>query len=241
MKQQIVVGVGMFATIAFLVGPGAIGWDGQPRGKGGGKPQGETGVVEPPADLAATGGDGFVRLTWKPPPSGSAVSRYYVLRGLTRGGPYALIAEAAASQSEYRDAGLPNCVQQFYVLRSVADDGTQSGPSREVGVRPEGPPPGPPAGLEATSPSPGVVRLRWNQSAEQTVVEYLLYRSRVKGDLGKNIAKVPRNVTTYVDNFPPEPPESGGPWYYAVRARNACEKLGPACEQIRVSPYLKSF
>ncbi|MBI3268480.1 MAG: fibronectin type III domain-containing protein [Planctomycetes bacterium] len=188
----------------------------------------------PPVGLSAKPGNASVRLSWSPPPRADGVAAHRVLRRRTAGEAFIVIAEVPGEIASFLDTRLPNCVAQRYALLAVTSTGEESAPSAEVSARPEGPPPIAPAGLTAAFQG-GVVRLAWKPNPEPTVKEYLLYRLRSPGSPGILLATIPRATTHYVDG----PGFDGGspaPWYYALRARDRCERLSALSEPVRPGP-----
>lgn len=92
--------------------------------------------VAPPAapnGLVARAAGGKVALTWEAPP-GERIARYEVYR-YTRGQEPVKAGTVPAGQPlRLEDAGATRGQLNFYFVRSVAANGAESGPGREVGV-----------------------------------------------------------------------------------------------------------
>ena len=85
--------------------------------------------LAPPTNIVAFGGNGQVKLSWTPDPSGISVN---VLRGAVPGGPYPIaVASNATSTSVVDNVGITNGTLYYYVLQSVGATST-SGDSVEV-------------------------------------------------------------------------------------------------------------
>lgn len=87
----------------------------------------EVQVLAPPEDGAAT-------LSWAPVTQPLPAVSYLVFRGPAADGPFTQIAQADAAT--YRDTGLPNGVEVYYVVRSVASGGQVSPDSTPVRALP---------------------------------------------------------------------------------------------------------
>jgi hypothetical protein len=79
-----------------------------------------TGVVlGAPSNLVAVGGVKSVALSWSAP-AGTAPDGYAVYRSANQGGPYAKVADVAASPTSYTDGGLADSTAYCYLVRSKA-------------------------------------------------------------------------------------------------------------------------
>src|SRR5205807_1012092 len=105
-----------------------------------------------PQNLAATGGNAQVTLTWQAPASdgGSPIANYKIYRGTTSGSE--TLVATIGNQLSYSDGGLTNGVTYYYQVSAVNNVG--EGPrSNEASATPTAPatPPGAPQGLVATA------------------------------------------------------------------------------------------
>ena len=89
-------------------------------------------IPEPdvPANVSALSGDGQITLSWD---ASANATGYQVMRALSGGGAYALVASPSATHSV--DAGLTNGVEYFYVVNAVGAGGTSDN-SGEVSAIP---------------------------------------------------------------------------------------------------------
>jgi hypothetical protein len=126
----------------------------------------------PPANLAATAGDGQVLLDWDP--SGGAAS-YNVKRSTARGGPYAIIASGVTATS-FTDNAVVNGTPYYYVVSAVNSLG-ESANSSEVAATPgQAFPPDSPTALQAIPTAKKRINLNWTQSVSPAIVQNRIYR-----------------------------------------------------------------
>lgn len=76
-----------------------------------------------------------VQLLWTAA-SGGAPGGYAIYRGTVAGGPYVKIAQVPAGQLGYLDRPLPNGTTQYYVIRPLALNGTESCQSNQASAMP---------------------------------------------------------------------------------------------------------
>ena len=88
-----------------------------------------------PTDLAATGGNKLVNLTWTAN-SESDLAGYNLYRGTTLGGPYIKVNTPLITGTSYTDNNLTNGTPYYYVLRAVDSSTNESGNSSEVAATP---------------------------------------------------------------------------------------------------------
>src|SRR5438093_6269232 len=115
-----------------------------------------------PQNLAATGGNAQVTLTWQAPASngGSPITNYKIYRGTTSGGE--TLVATIGNQLSYSDGGLTNGVTYYYQVSAVNNVG--EGPkSNEASANPTAPAtqPGAPQDLDATA-GDATVTLTWS-------------------------------------------------------------------------------
>src|SRR5206468_3104191 len=133
-----------------------------------------------PQNLAATGGNAQVTLTWQAPASngGSPITNYKIYRGTTSGGE--TLVATIGNQLSYSDGGLTNGVTYYYQVSAVSNVG--EGPrSNEASATPTAPatPPGAPQGLVATA-GDATVTLTWSAPSSNggsPITNYRIYRS----------------------------------------------------------------
>jgi hypothetical protein len=105
----------------------------------------------PPGNLAATAGVGQVALTWT---AALGATSYNIKRSITNGGPYATIANQAATA--YTDAAVTNGTTYYYVV-STLRGATESANSSQVSATPNAP-----VSLSVSAPpGAGQVTLSW--------------------------------------------------------------------------------
>ena len=89
----------------------------------------------PSARLATGPENHAVSLTWDPVLLPLPAARYHIFRAAAAEGPFSLVGETA--QTYFRDANLPNDVNQFYLLRAIASGGQISADSRALQATPQ--------------------------------------------------------------------------------------------------------
>ncbi len=175
---------------------------------------------------------GRVDLTWR---LGSGATSYRVLRSVSSGGPYELVAEVPGTSRSYSDLGVEDGTRYYYVVVSVNEHG-QSPPSNEVVAVPpadipalpttptefEGHPDSAVFGQSGTAE--GRVVLAWNHIAGAE--DYLLRRGTQPGVY---TGQVPIRQNTFIDLGRPV----GAPTYYQLVARNRQGESQPT-QEIRV-------
>ena len=114
----------------------------------------------PPTNLAASGGNQQVSLTWT---GSNGATSYNVKRGTTSGGPYTTVASPAGTS--YTDSSVTNGTTYFYVVTAVDSTGESSN-SNQASATP-GAIPAAPAGL-TTSAGNQQVALSWTASSGAT-------------------------------------------------------------------------
>jgi fibronectin type 3 domain-containing protein len=161
-----------------------------------------------PANLAATGGNAAVALSWA---ASSGAARYHLKRSTTSGGPYSEIAVPISTS--FNDLGLANGTAYFYVI-SASNSTGESGNSPQVSATPVAPVtiPATPGGFSATAGN-GQVALNWNASTGAT--SYNVKRSLSSGGPYSPLLNVMSNahIDTAVLN--------GNTYYYVVSAVNS--------------------
>src|SRR5947208_1645421 len=185
-----------------------------------------------PQNLAATGGNAQVILTWKAPASdgGSPIANYKIYRGTTSGSE-TLIA-TIGNQLSYSDGGLTNGVTYYYQVSAVNNAG--EGPkSNEASATPTAPatPPGAPQGLGATA-GDATVTLTWSAPSSNggsPITNYRIYRGTASG--GETLKATIGNVLTYTDTTV----TNGVTYYYQVSAMNGAGE-GPRSNEASATP-----
>ncbi|MCU0799165.1 MAG: fibronectin type III domain-containing protein [Candidatus Thermoplasmatota archaeon] len=102
------------------------------------------GLPDPPVDLKAVPGDGYVQLSWSKPvkDGGSAIMRYFVLRGTDQTSWEEFNEVVNISSTSYNDTKVENGITYKYVVRAMTSIGF-SGPSSVVNAIPLGVPSAP--------------------------------------------------------------------------------------------------
>ena len=169
------------------------------------------GIPNPPGNLSAKPGNGFVFLSWSEPSydGGYNITEYRIYRG-NHSGDEVFIASVSGANLSYNDSEVINNHTYFYYVTAVNSEGESAG-SNEVNATPCYPPTAPE--LTAIFGS-GYVFLHWNES-DSNVAYYRVYRGLAPGDESL-IAELNGSHTTYVDsNVTP-----GLRYYYYIVAEN---------------------
>src|SRR5947208_1241415 len=185
-----------------------------------------------PQNLAATGGNAQVTLTWQAPASngGSPITNYKIYRGTTSGGE--TLVATIGNQLSYSDGGLTNGVTYYYKVSAVNNAG--EGPqSNEASATPTAPatPPSAPQGLGATA-GDATVTLTWSAPSSNggsQITNYRIYRGTTSG--GETLKATISNVITYTDTTV----TNGATYYYQVSAVNSAGE-GPRSNEASATP-----
>jgi len=195
---------GFISLLLALLQAGCGGYSNGGRGNGGG---GGSNAPSIPSGLTASAANAQVNLTWN---ASSGATAYYVKRSTTTGGPYTQIA--APTGTSYADNSVTNGTKYYYVVSAYNSYG-QSANSAEVNATPTAPPPpGAPAGLQAT-PGNTQVSLSWTASTGAT--SYHVKRSTTSGGPYTQVS------APTVANFADTSLTNGTTYYYVVSALNA--------------------
>jgi FlaG/FlaF family flagellin (archaellin) len=164
-----------------------------------------------PTNLAATGGNGQIVLTWTA--SGGATS-YTVKRASFTGGPYTDFVQPGIAGTTYTNTGLVNGTTYYYVVSASSANGESSNSAEKSATPQTPPPPAAPTGLTATASSTQVV-LTWTASSGAT--SYTVKRSLTAGGPYTNFVQQNITGTTYTNTGL----VNGTTYYYVVTASNA--------------------
>src|SRR5437660_1780729 len=185
-----------------------------------------------PQNLAATGGNAQVGLTWQAPASNgdSPITNYKIYRGTASGGE--TLVATIGNQLSYSDGGLTNGVTEYYQVSAVNAAG--EGPrSNEASATPTAPatPPGAPQGLSATA-GDATVTLTWSAPSSNggsPITNYRIYRGTSSN--GETLLATIGNVLTYTDTAV----TNGVTYYYQVSAVNGAGE-GPRSNEASATP-----
>lgn len=172
-----------------------------------------------PANLAATGGNAQVSLSWN---AASGADTYSVHRSTVPGGPYGTIASNLTNTS-HLDTTVSNGTTYYYVVSGFNEAG--EGPdSSQASATPQVPqlPPAP-TGVSAMSPGKKKITVTWNAVAGAT--SYTVKRSTTSGGPYTNAG------TTTSTSFTNTGLTSGVTYYYVVSATNT-QGQGPNSAQV---------
>jgi carboxypeptidase T len=176
-----------------------------------------------PQGVAAAGsGDNAIDVSWQ---ATANADQYRVLRSLTSGGPYTVVATVPGSQLSYHDTPVSGIATYFYVVRAV--QGCDSGNSAEAQAATTGPcivgPTFPGlASVQNAAASTCALNLTWPAATTRCGggVTYGVYRSTtspfVPGPLNLLVSGL--SGTSFVDH---DALANGGTYFYIVRAVDA--------------------
>ena len=177
-----------------------------------------------PKNVAASGGDSVVALTWDVVMTKSDGSLhqgfvgYLVYRG-TETGKHddAPLNREPAAAGAYQDTTALNGTKYYYRVRSVDSPvrpWQESLDSSEVSALPRDmTPPDPPVNITVV-PGVGRVFLTWNENKERDLAGYHVYRSPKSGGQPERLTDKPLNRTTFSD----ETARAGATYYYTITA-----------------------
>jgi fibronectin type 3 domain-containing protein len=183
---------------------------------GGGNGGGGSNTPSAPTGLTASAANAQVNLTWS---ASSGATAYYVKRSTTSGGPYTQMATPTATS--YADNSVTNGTKYYYVVSAYNSYG-QSVNSAEVNATPmAAPPPGAPAGVQATAGN-AQVNLTWTASAGAT--SYHVKRSTTSGGPYTQVS------APTAANFTDTGLINGTIYYYVVSALNSAGESANSSE-----------
>src|SRR6184192_903378 len=188
-----------------------------------------------PQNLAATGGNAQVTLTWQAPASngGSPITNYKIYRG---GAPSTeTLLTTVGNVLTYTDSAVTNGVTYYYQVSAVNSPG-EGAKSNEASSTPNAPPPPPtppsaPTNLVATGGN-AQVTLTWQAPASNggsPITNYRIYRGTSSN--GETLKATIGNVLTYTDTTV----TNGVTYYYQVSAVNAAGE-GPRSNEASATP-----
>src|SRR2546421_200467 len=188
-----------------------------------------------PQNLAATGGNAQVTLTWKAPASdgGSPVTNYKIYRGVAPGSE--TLKTTVGNVLTYSDTPVTTGLTYYYQVSAVNAAG--EGPrSNEASAVPSAPPPPPsppsaPTNLVATAGN-AQVGLTWQapgSNGGSAITNYKIYRGTTSG--GKTLIATIGNQLSYSDGGL----TNGVTYYYQVSAVNNVGE-GPRSNEASATP-----
>ena len=182
-------------------------------------------LVQPaiPEGVAAVGaGDNAIEVSWR---AATNADQYRVLRSLTAGGPYTVVATVPGTQLSYHDTPVSGTATYFYVLRAV--QGCDSGNSAEAqgattGACAVGPTFSGLASVQNAAASTCALNLTWPAASTRCggSVTYRVYRSATSPFVPSpgNILVSGLSGTSFSDH---DALANGGTYSYIVRAVDA--------------------
>jgi fibronectin type 3 domain-containing protein len=188
----------------------------------------------PPTSVVLTGGASgqTVSLTWTAatdPESG--LSGYQILRGLTQGGSKTLLAQTSSASLSYADQATAPSTTYYYQVAAVNGDGLAGELSNEVAATTEDAPPAAPTGFVAQA-GDSVVTLDWNDSAENDLAGYHVYRGPSGDGPYTRLTMTLAATSAYVDSTV----SNGVTYFYVVTAVDAGGFESPASNVVSATP-----
>ncbi|TLZ86118.1 MAG: fibronectin type III domain-containing protein [Methanobacteriota archaeon] len=188
-----------------------------------------------PQNLAATGGNAQVTLTWQAPASdgGSPITNYKIYRGVAPSTETLLTT--VGNVLTYTDGAVTNGLTYYYQVSAVNSPG-EGAKSNEASATPSTPPPPPtppsaPTNLVATAGN-AQVGLAWqapSSNGGSPITNYRIYRGTSSN--GETLLATIGNVLTYTDTAV----TNGVTYYYQVSAVNAAGE-GPRSNEASAAP-----
>src|SRR5437773_306701 len=188
-----------------------------------------------PQNLAATGGNAQVTLTWQAPASdgGSPITNYKIYRGLAP--TTETLLTTVGNVLTYTDSAVTNGVTYYYQVSAVNSPG-EGAKSNEASATPNTPPPPPtppsaPTNLVATGGN-AQVGLTWQAPASNggsPITNYKIYRGGAPST--ETLLTTVGNLTSYSDSGV----TNGVTYYYQVSAVNNVGE-GPRSNEISATP-----
>ena len=194
-------------------------------------------ALEPPAAFTLSDfGLREVVLTWTPPPDRAL--QYRVERAEALEGPFATVATLPAARGTFTDAGqrnapLEDAANYYYRLVAIDRVGLESEPSA-VQESMTAPPPDPPAGLQAETPAARAVRLEWEASASDGVVNYLVERALSEDEPVFAEAGETADTSFAEGGTAASPLRDDTAYLYRVRAVNRVGAAGEPSEPVEI-------
>lgn len=174
-----------------------------------------------PESLAATPGDGEIKLSWQPVSAlmdGSKLPgeiSYQLYR--SSGGKELIKLGEPLFATSYVDRPLVNGQKYFYAVESLMafrGEQVQGGRSAKVSAVPvDMTPPLAPTGVAAVATGVGV-KIFWDKSPEADIGGYRVYRRKADGDSYESLGKVEPQFNLFVDSTG----KKGTRYYYSVTA-----------------------
>src|SRR5438552_56762 len=188
-----------------------------------------------PQNLAATGGNAQVTLTWQAPASdgGSPITNYKIYRGLAP--TTETLLTTVGNVLTYTDSAVTNGVTYYYQVSAVNSPG-EGAKSNEASATPNQtpPPPSPPSAPQNLVATGGnaQVTLTWQapgSNGGSPITNYRIYRGTSSN--GETLKATIGNVLTYTDTAV----TNGVAYYYQVSAVNAAGE-GPRSNEASATP-----
>jgi len=162
-----------------------------------------------PDNLSATPSKNAVDLEWLPPINPD-VSGYRIYRSLKSDSEYSNIAQLPTGAISYSDTDVKKGITYYYVVTAISSSDQESTYSNEVKSS-SGAAPSSPKNLSFKITS-GKPVLHWEDSADEDITGYRIYRNSTGESPWTPIATVDKSVQSYTD------PDTydGNTYYYTV-------------------------
>jgi fibronectin type 3 domain-containing protein len=189
-------------------------------------------IPTPPRNLQALAGNNFVNLFWDPPISdgGSMILRYNIYRG-NGSGNETYFNNVTRTTFLYNDTSVINGETYYYFVKAE-NTYSESLPSQELEMTPEGPP-SQPLGLQANASS-GYILLSWQPPANNggfPIYGYVVYRGENSTNL--TFLVIVGELNTYYNDTSVT---NGVEYFYYVVAFNDLGE-SPSSNLVNATPY----
>ncbi|MDX1389606.1 MAG: C25 family cysteine peptidase, partial [Acidobacteriota bacterium] len=153
--------------------------------------------VDPPTQVQAVGGNGFVDLSWTA--SAGGADSYDIYRTQSLLAPYEYLDSVAGTETTYRDEDARNTFQYYYYMVALDVDGFESrwsnfnsqcdpGPDCVTATPLNPDPPTNPTGLDALDPETGGrLDIDWNFNPEDDVQHYTIHYGTETNNYGNTV------------------------------------------------------
>jgi outer membrane protein assembly factor BamB/fibronectin type 3 domain-containing protein len=186
------------------------------------------GVPDPPQNMQASVGEGYVKLKWNVPinDGGVNLTQFGIYRGSISGAEGKLVF-VNATELSYKDSTVFSGQKVYYYVTAVNDFG-ESVPSDEVSGIPQGKP-SEPKNFKVT-PGYGKVKLSWEEPGNTgglTITDYKIYKGASTVDVNF-LTKVNSETFNYTDMEV----DAGASYIYKLVAENAIGESEPTKELV---------
>ncbi|MDX1390500.1 MAG: C25 family cysteine peptidase, partial [Acidobacteriota bacterium] len=202
-------------------------------------------TVDPPTNVQAVGGNGFVDLSWTA--SAGGADSYDLYRTNSLLAPFSYLDSVAGTETTYRDESARNAFRYYYYMVALDMEGFESrwsnfnsqcdaGPDCVTAIPLNPDPPSNPTGLAATDPETGSrLDITWNFNPEDDVQNYTIRYGIESGVYTNTVTVNSLNNATSLGSL-----ENGTLYYINITATNTSGHTSPInpADEITAVPTL---